>query len=158
WNRGTVYLRGRQDHASTETAPGHSTMLSGREPASTGIVLNSRGVPDPQSPVLGMTDPVGASPRRFQGSTLYDWMLARDPKARVLSVSRKDRGAILPVGRARGDVYWYAGGQFTTSRYYADTLPAWVRAFNARGGVARLAGTSWTLLRPAAHHGAPRSE
>jgi arylsulfatase A-like enzyme len=158
WNRGTVYLHGRQDHASTETAPGHATMLSGREPASTGIVLNSRGVPDPQSPVLGMTDPVGASPRRFQGTTLYDWMLAGDPKARVLSVSRKDRGAILPVGRARGDVYWYAGGQFTTSKYYADTLPTWVRAFNARGGVARLAGTSWTLLRPAADYAEPDSE
>ncbi|HXI33560.1 MAG TPA: alkaline phosphatase family protein, partial [Gemmatimonadales bacterium] len=158
WNRGTVYERGRQDHASTETAPGHSTMLSGREPASTGIVLNSRGVPDPLSPVLGMTDPVGASPRRFQGSTLYDWMLARDPGARVLSVSRKDRGAILPVGRARGDVYWYAGGQFTTSRYYADTLPTWVRVFNARGGVARLAGTTWNLLRPAADYAEPDSE
>src|SRR5882762_7008786 len=62
WNRGTVYLHGRQDHASAETAPGHSTMLSGREPASTGIVLNSRGVPDPQSPVIGMADAVGASP------------------------------------------------------------------------------------------------
>src|SRR2546430_4617237 len=72
WNRGTVYLHGRQDHAATETAPGHSTMLSGREPASTGVVTNSRGVPDPRSPVLGMMDTVGASPRRFPGTTLDD--------------------------------------------------------------------------------------
>ena len=128
WSHGTVFEHGRQDHASTETAPGHSTILSGRHPTHTGIVLNARGVPDASSPVLGIIDTVGASPRRFRGTTLYDWMLARDPGARVLSVSRKDRGAILPVGRARGDVYWYAGGQFTTSKYYADTLPTWVRA------------------------------
>ena len=30
----------------------------------------------------------------------------RDPRSRVLSVSRKDRGAILPVGRAKGSVFW----------------------------------------------------
>jgi arylsulfatase A-like enzyme len=158
WSHGTVFEHGRQDHASTETAPGHSTILSGRHPSHTGIVLNARGVPDASSPVLGMIDTVGASPRRFRGTTLYDWMLARDPGARVLAVSRKDRAAILTVGRARGDVYWYAGGQFTTSHYYADSLPAWVREVNRRGGVRRLAGTTWSLLRPAADYAEADSE
>src|SRR5207302_10479231 len=145
---GTVFEHGLQDHASTETAPGHATILSGREPVHTGIVLNGRGVQDPLAPVLGMRDSVGASPRRFLGTTLYDWMLAADAKTRVLSVSRKDRGAIFTVGRARGNVYWYVDGQFTTSRYYADSLPEWVRRVNQRGGVERLAGTTWRLLRP----------
>ena len=113
---GTVFEHGEQDHAATETAPGHATLLSGRYPNHTGIVLNRLGVQDPTSPVLGATDTVGASPRRFRGTTLYDWMLARDPAARVLSVSRKDRAAIFPVGRSRGPVYWLYGGAFTTSR------------------------------------------
>src|ERR1041385_8177570 len=43
---GTLYLDGRQDHAMTETAPGHSTLLSGRPPASTGILANTLGVND----------------------------------------------------------------------------------------------------------------
>jgi hypothetical protein len=154
---GTVFTAARQDHASTETAPGHSTMLSGREPARTGIVLNSRGVQDPDAPLLGRIDGEGASPRRFRGSTLYDWMLARDPDARVLSVSRKDRGAIFPVGRARGAVYWFDAGAFTTSRYYADSLPAWVQAFNARRSVERLAGATWDLLLPASTYAEPDS-
>jgi len=158
WNEGAVFATGLQDHASTETAPGHSTMLSGREPEHTGIVLNSRGIQDPDAPVLGMVDPVGASPRRFEGSALYDWMLAADSGARVLSVSRKDRAAILPVGRARGNVYWFAGGRFTTSRYYADSLPSWVQAFNAEGGVQRLARTTWDLLRAATLYAEPDSE
>ena len=33
---GTLFDHGRQNHAITETAPGHSTLLSGREPAHTG--------------------------------------------------------------------------------------------------------------------------
>ena len=143
-----LYTEGRQLHAVTETAPGHATMLSGRVPAHTGIVTNDFGVGDPAAPVLGDPQALGASPRRFRGTTLYDWMLARDPRARALSVSRKDRGAILPVGRARGQVYWFTGGRFSTSRYYADTLPPWVGRFNARRSAERLAGTSWTLLLP----------
>jgi arylsulfatase A-like enzyme len=79
---------------------------------------------------------------------LFDWMRTRDPRSRALSVSRKDRGAILPLGRARQSVYWYAptNGTFTTSTYYGDTLPAWVRAFNARQLPQRYAGQTWTLL------------
>jgi hypothetical protein len=45
-------------------------------------------------------------------------------------------------------VFWWAHGRFTTSRYYADTLPAWVRAFDARQPAARLAGARWDLLLP----------
>lgn len=153
---GVVYEHAHQEHAITETAPGHATMLSGREPAHTGIVTNWSGVPDATSPVLGVAhDSVGASPRRFRGTELYDWMRATDSAARVLSVSRKDRGAILPVGRARGDVYWYRGSRFTTSRYYADSLPAWVTAFNARRGPERLAGTRWTPLLPVSAYAEP---
>lgn len=149
YRNGTVFEHGQQDHAATETAPGHSTLLSGRYPAHTGIALNNRGVQDRSSPVVGATnDTIGASPRRFRGTTLYDWMLARDPETRVLSVSRKDRAAIFPIGRARGPVYWLYDGAFTTSRYYADTLPSWVRGFNAGIDTTRLRGATWTLLLP----------
>ncbi len=152
--RSAFFPHGLQDHANTETAPGHSTMLSGREPTHTGIVSNDRGVSDRTAPLIDATGE-GASPRRFLGTTLFDWMRAADSGARVLSVSRKDRGAILPVGRARGAVYWWADGAFTTSKYYRDTLPAWVTAFNARRGIDALAGTEWTLLLPASSYAEP---
>lgn len=150
---GVVFTNGLQDHALTETAPGHSTMLSGRAPASTGIVTNALGDLDSMTSLLGSRrDVPGASPRRFRGTTLFDWLLARDPGARVLSVSRKDRGAILPVGRAWGNVFWYRDGRFTTSTWYATELPAWVGAWNARSGAARLAGTVWNTLLDAASY------
>jgi hypothetical protein len=145
-----------QDHSNTETAPGHATMLSGREPVHTEIISNNRGVPDPLTPLIGVSG-TGASPRRFNGTTLYDWLLSRDPNTRVLSVSRKDRGAILPIGRGKGDIYWFAGGMFTTSRYYADSLPSWVTAFDAAIPYNQLAGMKWNLLLPESSYSEPDS-
>lgn len=145
---GAVFPNGEQDHAATETAPGHSTILSGRYPAHTGIVVNELGVPDSTVSVLGAPGAVGASPARFVGTTLVDWMGRTDPELRFLSVSRKDRAAILPIGRVKGPVFWYVGGRFTTSTYYADSLPGWLTAWNLRDGAARLAGHRWPLLLP----------
>src|SRR6266576_678151 len=144
---GASFTDGYQDHAVTETAPGHSTILSRMWPAHTGIIRNSEGVQDSLAPLIGTTGP-GASPRRFRGTTLIDWLKAVDPTTRVLSVSRKDRGAILPIGHAKEQVYWYQSGLFTTSRYYADTLPSWVQAFNARRLPFKAANTTWSLLLP----------
>src|SRR5260370_37391352 len=55
---GATFTDAYQDHAVTETAPGHSTILSGRRPAHTGITRNLAGVPGPAEPVTG-----GARPR-----------------------------------------------------------------------------------------------
>jgi len=144
---GAWFTDAYQDHAMSETAPGHATVLSGRNPTSTGIVRNSEGVTDstPQGALLEQLVP-GASPSRFRGTALFDWMHARWTAARALSVSRKDRGAILPIGRAKQNVYWYQGGEFTTSRYYRDSLPAWVRAFNVSLARALTPGRRWDLL------------
>ncbi|MEO8032590.1 MAG: alkaline phosphatase family protein [Gemmatimonadota bacterium] len=148
----TWYPNGLQDHAITETAPGHSTMLSGRNPGHVGIVTNQLGVPDPTTRLLEVAG-TGASPRRIVGTEFFDWLKAADPAARVLSVSRKDRGAILPVGHSMGEVFWYASDRFSSSTYYfPDSLPSWVRAFNARPWAKALAGHRWSLLEPASHY------
>ncbi len=153
---GAYFWNGLQDHAITETAPGHASILSGRWPARTGIPMNELGVPDSTAPLVGGGGP-GASPRRFIGSTLVDWMRAGDSGLKLLSVSGKDRGAILPIGKARGEVYWRVGDRFTTSTYYADSLPTWLQRWNARAGVAALAGRDWTLLLPAGQYSEPDS-
>ncbi|AHG88965.1 type I phosphodiesterase/nucleotide pyrophosphatase [Gemmatirosa kalamazoonensis] len=160
WDGGAVFTDANQDHGTTETAPGHASVMSGRFPSHTGIVRNNAGVQDPQAPVIGAPKADPVSPFRFRGTVLTDWMRTADPRTRALSVSRKDRGAILPMGRAHQTVLWYGGnGTFTTSTYYADTLPTWVRQFNARGGgpLKRFAGQTWDLLLPASQYGEPDS-
>jgi predicted AlkP superfamily pyrophosphatase or phosphodiesterase len=152
---GASYTNAYQDHANTETAPGHATILSGREPYRTGIVLNAIGVPDANAPLIGGGGP-GASPFRFRGTALIDWMKAKDRRSRALSVSRKDRGAILPIGRAKESVFWYASnGNFTTSTYYSDTLPTWVKRFNARRIPQQYAGKAWEPLLPVSSYPEP---
>src|SRR5213080_4748811 len=155
--QGAYFADAYQDHAVTETAPGHSTILSGRWPAHTGIISNVIGVSDSSAPLLDVPGP-GASPARFRGTAFFDWLKAAEPSARALSVSRKDRGAILPVGRAKESVYWYQSGVFTTSRYYADSLPTWVQAFNARRVPFRAAGLTWDLLLPPSAYSEADSE
>jgi hypothetical protein len=153
---GAVFTDAHQDHAITETAPGHSVTLSGRFPAHTGIVANIYGVNDPRSPIVGGGG-TGASPFRFRGSTLIDWLRVKDERSRALSVSRKDRGAILPIGRARQNAFWFVEGRFTTSRYYADTLPTWVTQFNERKIPQTYAGKLWEPLLPASAYPEPDS-
>src|ERR1051325_2598691 len=155
--QGAVFTEAYHDHAITETAPGHATILSGRWPAHTGIIRNSVGVQDSATPLIGVTG-IGASPARFRGTELFDWLPAGEPPApAALSVSGRDRGAILPIGRAKEQVYWYVAGVFTTSRYYADSLPLWVRAFNGERVPRRAAGTQWTLLLPERDYPEPDS-
>ena len=144
---GAVFDSAYEDHGITETAPGHATILSGRWPAHTGIIRNGEGVQDSTAPLLDARGP-GASPRRFRGTALIDWLKTVDANSRALSVSRKDRAAILPIGQGREQVYWYDSGLFTTSRYYADSLPTWVQAFNAQRLPYNAAGWKWTLLLP----------
>ena len=123
YDGGAVFLDGYQDHGITETAPGHAATMSGRFPMHTGIVMNTQGVNGvPDAALLeALPNEPNASPARFRGTTLTDWIKASNAQMRFLSVSRKDRGAILPIGRSKGDVYWWSlNGTFTTSRYYAD--------------------------------------
>lgn len=155
--KGAFFTNAMHDHATTETAPGHATLWSGRFPAHTGVVINEIGVADPQSPLL-FGRGGGASPYRYRGSSYFDWVRTRDQFSRALSVSRKDRGAILPLGRAKQNVFWYSlDGRFTTSTYYGDTVPTWVQKFNATDFTAKFLGTNWTPLLDASAYAEPDS-
>src|ERR1043166_7904787 len=143
---GAVFTSAWHDQAITQTAPGHAAMLTGRFPRSTGIINDTLGAPDEQETLVGGGGGGGASPYRLRGSALLDWMRNVDPKSRAFAVSRNNRSAILPAGRSHQEVFWYANdGRFTTSTYYADTLPTWLQQFNARKITSTYAGKTWTL-------------
>src|SRR5947209_813855 len=145
---GAVFTNAFHDHAITETAPGHSVTMSGRFPVHTGISANTAGVADSTTTLLEAPG-VGASPFRFRGTTLTDWLIAKDPRTKVLSVSRKDRAAILPIGKSKQPVFWYPGnGIFTTSTYYSSTLPDWVKTYNARKVPMSYASHVWRPMSP----------
>lgn len=155
---GIVYRDAHHDNAFTVTAAGHALILSGKHPRSHGIIGNKwydreskervEAIEDREQRNLGLEGP-GASPRWLRASTLAEWLRAAEPEARVLSVSRKDRAAVLMVGRGAEHVYWYEKSLpgATTSTFYRSSLPDFVTAFNARGLDRELATSTWSLTR-----------
>jgi predicted AlkP superfamily pyrophosphatase or phosphodiesterase len=137
---GRVFL-GYQSHASTETCPGHSTLLTGDHPSRTGIVANTwydrqTGSSVYCVSVAGVADPRAKSAANLKVDTLGDWLRARHPEARVISISGKDRAAIMMAGHRPTGVFWWDDGLgFGTSKFAgpADTATlAPVTAFNRR--------------------------
>ncbi len=170
---GAVFTNAHQGHAITATAPGHASMLSGLYPRHHGIVDNDwwdrqlgrgeRAGDDPDFSVVGLdqgsdTSGPSGSPRQFRGTTLVDWLRRQDERSQAVSISRKARAAILMTPEAE-HVYWFHwSGRFVTSNYYRDTLPEWVRRFNATDWIADFAGASWTLLQAEALYAASRPD
>ncbi|NJC06014.1 putative AlkP superfamily pyrophosphatase or phosphodiesterase [Sphingomonas kaistensis] len=120
--RGVVFANGYQSHAATETCPGHSTLLTGRHPAATGIVANNwidQGAAredkniycSEDERVAGSTSKAyTVSPEHLRVSTLGDRLKAADPRSRNVAVSGKDRAAVMMGGRAV-DQRWYWDGK-----------------------------------------------
>lgn len=161
WERGAVFNNAHFDYANTATGPGHSVLLSGRNPSHSGIVANRWWDPLARAWVNVVDDPVqapvggagrGASPVNFIGFTVGDVLKKASPASRVVGVSLKDRSAILMAGRRADAAYWYetAHGGFVTSTYYMAAPPAWLAAWNARRYPDRFAGQPWTRLLPEA--------
>ena len=134
-----IAFTGYQSHAATETCPGHSTILTGRHPSATGIVANTWFDAKSGSSVYcvsvkGTADPNARGPQNLRVPTLGEWLKQAQPQARVVSISGKDRAAIMLAGHHPDAVYWWNDGVgFTTSSYAGPATPAVVapaQAFN----------------------------
>ncbi len=148
------------DYVPTVTAPGHASLWSGANPSMHGIIANDwfdrrsgkmrYCVADESVQGVGTQTAAGRmSPRNFIGANFADEFRLRFG-GRVVGISMKDRGAILPAGRRPSGAYWFesASGAFVTSSYYLADLPEWVRAFNARELPAGYSAKKWARLLP----------
>ncbi|HEY4643207.1 MAG TPA: alkaline phosphatase family protein, partial [Bacteroidota bacterium] len=91
----------------------------------------------------------GRSPRNFIGATFGDQLkLHTNFQAKVISVSNKDRAAILMGGKLADAAYWSEDSLFVTSTYYRSDLPDWVQSFNRSGWYRSYFGKEWKLLLP----------
>jgi hypothetical protein len=92
-----------------------------------------------------------APPEHLLGPTLGDVLRqAFDRKARVFSLSLKDRAAVLLAGRRPDACYWFDlwTGGFMTSTFYRDRPHGWLAEFNRGRPADRWFGQNWTRLRP----------
>jgi hypothetical protein len=166
---GTWFQNCHYPYAFTVTAAGHASVATGCSPDRHGIMGNdwydrAAGAPvycvasDRYRRVPPLADTKdsaktnkGASPDRLLAPTLADSLkAATGGRARVVSLSFKDRSAVLPGGKAPDGCYWFdtGTGDFVTSTYYRDRLPTWVEAFNRARVADRWRGGSWDRLLP----------
>ncbi|MBI3650018.1 MAG: alkaline phosphatase family protein [Acidobacteria bacterium] len=164
-NNGAFFTNANYDYVPTYTAPGHAAIATGSVPAQNGIVGNTwfdrdlgkvrvmvSDLKAKNVTMTGVQTQVGApSPRALIGTTLGDQMrLATNQQAKVIAISQKDRGAVLPGGQHPNGVFWYqsSDGTYISSDYYFQTLPAWVQTFNTKNRPDKYFGKKWEHLLP----------
>lgn len=142
--KGTNCRNTQYNYVPTYTAPGHASIYTGTTPSNHGIVANDWYVRDAKKSVTSVSDEryktVGSStggqaaPMNLLTYTITDQLKLASPKSKVISLSIKDRSAILPGGHLSDGSYWYdyTSGDFVTSSFYKEKLPDWVARFNAK--------------------------
>ncbi|MBC7408872.1 MAG: alkaline phosphatase family protein [Arcicella sp.] len=162
-NDGYVFQNVHYNYMPTYTGPGHASIYTGTTPATHGIVGNewfSRKAgkemyctDDASVKTIGDgTKAEGEmSPKNMLSTTITDELrLATNFKGKVIGMSLKDRGAILPAGHFANWAFWYSKtGAFISSTFYGAILPDWVTEFNNEKHYLPYINKGWDLLKPA---------
>ena len=158
---GYTYHNMHYNYMPTFTGPGHASIFTGTTPAVHGIVGNE-WFNKATGKNLYCTDDAGVttigngteaegkmSPKILQASTITDELkLSTNFKGKVIGLSIKDRGAILPAGHFADWAFWFSkSGNFISSSFYGKSLPAWVTQFNNEKNYEKYANQSWDLLK-----------
>jgi len=171
--RGAWFENCHYPYAHTVTGPGHASMMTGCSPEKHGIVGNEwfdrfagkevgcvatdryENVPASSKSISKTNKSTdnwrSASPERLLMPTVGDLLKEKTGgKGRVVSLSFKDRSAILPAGHHPDSCYWFDAlkGSFVTSTYYRDRLEPWVEEFNHGKPADNWFGHDWLRLRP----------
>ena len=160
-NRGFSFENNHFNYFPTFTGPGHAAIYTGATPSVNGVVGNAwydRSIDGSMYVVSDSTvSPVGTesdagkmSPRNLLSTTVTDELKSASSNSKVITVSSKDRGAVLAAGHLGDAAYWYEGesGKFVSSSWYVSELPEWVQRFNEKGLAKEFANSTWETLLP----------
>ncbi|MFN8341999.1 MAG: alkaline phosphatase PafA [Cyclobacteriaceae bacterium] len=159
---GFMLTNAHYNYVPTFTGPGHASVYTGTTPAIHGIIGNdwydkvSRTMvncvgDERQKPVGSPNGNGDVSPWRMLSTTITDELeIATQRRAKVVGISMKDRGAVLPAGHTPDGAYWYDGGtgNFITSTYYKQGTPEWLDIFNNRKLADQYLNQEWKTLLP----------
>ncbi|MCZ4225610.1 alkaline phosphatase PafA [Pedobacter rhodius] len=150
-------------YTPTYTAVGHTTIYTGSVPAVHGIIGNDWYNSETKKNIYCTEDStvvtVGStpssegnmSPKNMLTTTITDELrLATNFKGKVIGISLKDRGSILPAGHAANAAYWYQGstGNWITSSYYMKEVPMWIADYNKLKLANKFYAKNWETLYP----------
>ncbi len=158
-DEGTAYWNAAFSSLATFTCPGHATVLSGADPALTGVIANTWFDREAGRRVgcvddLQSSDPrIKRSPRALLVTSLGDELkFSNQGRSRVVGMAFKDYAAMVMVGRRADLALWFDGktGQWVSNPYYTGEQgpPEWVVRLNAEKLPDRHVGQSWEPLLP----------
>jgi predicted AlkP superfamily pyrophosphatase or phosphodiesterase len=149
-------------YTPTYTACGHASIYTGSVPAINGIVGNDwydRSInrnmycaEDSTVSTVGSNTTAGKmSPKNLLVTTITDELrLATNFQSKVIGISLKDRGSIMPAGHSANAAYWYDGGtgDWITSTHYMSKLPTWLEDYNKIKLANKFYDKNWNTLYP----------
>lgn len=161
-DKGFTFYNMNYNYVPTFTAPGHASIYTGTTPAVHGIIGNDWYIrsagknmycTDDASvkTLVEGTEKEGAmSPKNLLSTTITDELrMATNFNGKVIGLSIKDRGAILPAGHFANWAFWCAkSGAFISSSFYGDKMPDWVTQFNSEKNYMKYIEKGWSLLKP----------
>jgi predicted AlkP superfamily pyrophosphatase or phosphodiesterase len=160
-NNGTNCRNTNYNYVPTYTGPGHASIYTGTTPDNHGIVGNEWYERESKEVVNCVTDnnyqstgtnssEGNRSPKTLKTYTITDQLKLTYPTAKVISLSIKDRSAILPGGHLSDGSYWfdYSSGKMITSSFFKKDLPTWVTKFNATEFPQKSLQQTWNTLYP----------
>lgn len=153
------------NYTPTVTAAGHSSIYTDTTPSTHGVIANSwfnryknkyaKSVENTTVVLIGskIKNNIGSSPKQLLTTTISDQLrMNTNFRSKVISVSLKDRGAVLPGGHLANAAYWHdietSPGYFVSSSYYMDKLPKWVSKFNKLEKSSKYLDTVWNTFYP----------
>ena len=147
------------NYIPTYTGPGHASIYTGTTPSNHKIVANDwfnrignslmNCVGDSSVNGIGSYSKESkSSPKNLEALTITDQLRMTYKESKVVSLSIKNRSAVLPGGHLSNGSYWFDTevGIFVSSSYYMKELPNWVRNFNDENTVVKYMQTPWNTL------------
>ncbi|MBL4623672.1 MAG: alkaline phosphatase family protein, partial [Flavobacteriales bacterium] len=159
------------NYVPTYTGPGHAAIYTGTTPATNGIISNNwydkksgeviYCVDDIDQTTVGSTSINGRKSSHLNLATTFtDELKLSSKNSKVISISLKDRGAVLPAGHFPDGAFWFdsATGNWISSTAFVTELPKWVSDYNASGRTKELLSNQWTTLLGADQYAASEAD
>lgn len=144
-NEGVVFKNARINYSNVSHSSGFSTIATGTYPSMHGIISDNWHdrltgkkiycIGDQRYKGLGGESQNGEfSPANLLATTTGDELKLLNGKSKVLSIGLNPLSSVLGVGKMADAAYWFDNktGNWMSNSFYMDSLPKWVKRFNAQ--------------------------
>ncbi len=169
---GHFFRNAQFGYVPTYTGPGHASIYTGTTPAVHGIIANDwydknsgefiycagdgdmHTVCNCEEKNVDVQSADGKmSPHHMLTTTFADELKLFSDESKVIGISLKDRGAILPAGHAANGAYWMSSdGKWITSSFYMESLPDYIQTINDNNTASSFLKGEWKAENEFTHN------